>query len=149
MSCGSDRSREAIPPGAQQVHIVVADAEVRLEPTKVRAGAVYLVLEAPPTGSIVPLQRKRAPAEAPGPLSDEDLARLAEGDTEGTQMDGIDAGGCSAEQDAEDRGLMGPCGNVFNVTLVVGKYAIFGATPEVDPASGESAPPIAIFEVVP
>jgi hypothetical protein len=148
-STGCGRGQAPIPAGAQQVHVSVGETEVRLEPATVHAGDVYIVLDAPRTGSIVFVQRKRASADPPGPLSEEDLARLATGDTEGTAISGIDAGGCSAEQDAEDRGRMGPCGNVFSVTLGVGKYAIFGAAPDVDPASGRTAPTMAVLEVVP
>jgi len=39
-----------IPPGAQQVHVVATDTEVRMDPPTVHAGDVYLVLdeECPP-----------------------------------------------------------------------------------------------------
>lgn len=138
-----------IPAGAQQVHVVITGSEVRLDPATVRAGEVYLVLDAPLEGSIVFVQRKRTAAESPGPLSDDDLARLAQGDTQGTEIGGMDAGGCSAAQNAEDRGQMGPCGNVMKVVLREGKYAIVGGAPEVDPTTGLPPPPMAVLEVLP
>jgi hypothetical protein len=42
----------------------------------------------------------------------------------------MDAGGCSAEQNAEARGQEGYCGNVLKVTLTAGKYAVLGGAPE-------------------
>jgi len=131
-----------IPSGAQEVHVVVTESEVRLEPATVNAGDVYLVLDAPPDGSIVFVEQQLAAGDTPGPLSDEALDRLAQGDTEATAIGGIDAGGCSPEQDAAARGHMGPCGNVMKVVLVEGKYAVLGDAPELQP-------PMAILEVLP
>jgi hypothetical protein len=139
---GCGPGHEPIPPGAQQVHVVITESEVGLDPPTARAGDVYLVLDAPPQGSFVFVQRKRTAAETPGPMSDDDLARLAEGDTQWTAIEGISAGGCSAEQDAEARGQMGYCGNVFKMTLTEGKYAVLSDAPEVQP-------PMAVLEVVP
>jgi hypothetical protein len=138
-----------IPAGAQQVHVVVTESEVRLEPTTVHAGDVYLVLDAPPDGSFAFVEMQRTDEATPGPLTDDDIARLARGDTEGTAIGGLDAGGCSAAQNAEDRGQMGPCGNVMKVVLVEGKYAIVGSTPETRDLTTGRWPPMAILEVVP
>ena len=140
VGCGP--GHEPIPAGAQQVHVVITEAEVRLDPPTVRAGDVYLVLDEPEDGSFVFVQRKRTAEETPGPMTDDDLARLAMGDTQWTAIDGISAGGCSPEQNAEARGQMGYCGNVFMVTLTEGKYAVLSDTPE-------SRPPMAILEVLP
>jgi hypothetical protein len=137
-----------IPPGGQQVHVIVTEAEVHVEPAVVRAGDVYLVLDAPLAGSFAFVEQQHSAEATPGPLSDADLARLARGDTQGLHIGGLDAGGCSAEQDAEDRGQMGPCGNVMQVVLVEGRYAIVGGSPDADPTTGR-LPPLAVLEVVP
>ncbi|MDQ2934086.1 MAG: hypothetical protein M3R49_03725 [Chloroflexota bacterium] len=81
-----------IPPGAQTVHIVVTASEVRLEPASVHSGPVYFVVDRPDDpgehagfafvsagyGSQCP------PCNAPLPLSDDAVARLAQGDYQGT-----------------------------------------------------------------
>ncbi len=136
-----------IPAGGQEVHVTITDTEVRLAPATVRAGDVYIVLDAPPEGSFAFVERARA-GETPGPLTDGDLARLARGDTEGTSIGGLDAGGCAPDQRAEDRGRMGPCGNVMQVRVAPGKYALVGGSPEGDPATGER-PAIGVLTVVP
>jgi hypothetical protein len=121
---------------------------------------VYLVLDEPLDGSIQFVERMAAPDDPPGPLSDDDLARLAAGDTEATAIGGMDAGGCSPEQDAEDRGQMGYCGNVMKVVVAPGKYAILGpgwkmmdVEPRVDPTANPAGfrPPssMAVLEVLP
>lgn len=156
---GCGRGQTPIPPGAQVVHVVATESEVRLDPTTVHAGDVYLVLDEPPNGSITFVERKRTAAETPGPLSDDDLERLAHGDTEGTSIGGLGAG-CDAAQQAEDRGQMGPCGNVMKVTVRAGKYAILGpgwamqeTEPSLDPTAdpGGFLPPasMAVLEVLP
>ena len=158
IACG--RGQVPIPAGAQVVHVVALESGVRLTPATVRAGDVYLVLDEPQNGSIQFVERKTAADEPPGPLSDDDLARLAAGDTEATAIGGLDAGGCSAEQDAEDRGQIGPCGNVMKVVVAAGKYAILGpgwremeTEPRVDPTADPAGfrPPssMAVLEVVP
>ncbi len=140
-ACG--RGQATIPPGGQQVHVSVTESEVRVDPATVRAGDVYIVLETP--GSSVGFaQRKRSAEETPGPLSDDDLKRLAGGDTEGTAIGGFDDIGCSADQRAEDRGQMGYCGNVFKEALTPGKYAFLLGDPE-----GEGPQSIAVLEVLP
>jgi hypothetical protein len=157
---GCDRHQAPIPSGAPEVHMVVTASEVRLDPATVRAGDVYLVLDEPLDGSFTFVERKRSADETPGPLSDDDLERLAHGDTEGTSMSGLDAGGCSPEQNAQDRGKTGYCGNVSMVTLGAGKYAILGpgwtmqeTEASVDPTAGPAGfvPPasMAVLVVVP
>jgi hypothetical protein len=145
VACG--RGQIPIPSGAQQVHVVVTTSEVRLEPSTVRPGEVYLVLEAPPNGSITFVEAKRSAAASPEPLTGDDLDRLARGDTRGTSIAGLDAGGCSPEQDAADRGQMGPCGNVMLVVVSPGRYAVVGGNPE-DGMTG-TAPPMAVLVVEP
>jgi hypothetical protein len=139
---------EGIPSGAQQVHVVVADTEVLLEPATVRAGEIYLVVDAPADASNTFVERKDAADATPGPLTDGDVARLEGGDLEYTSSTGLDAGGCSAEQNAADRGRMGPCGNVMRVVVAPGTYAILGGAPESDPATG-GRPPMAVLHVLP
>lgn len=140
---GCGRGQATIPPGGQQVHVSVTGSEVRLDPATVRAGDLYIVLDTP--GSVVGFaQRQRSAAETPGPLSDEDLDRLARGDTEGTSIGGFDDIGCDADQRAEDRGQMGYCGNVFKEVLTPGKYAFFLGDPE-----GEGPRSVAVLEVLP
>jgi len=137
-----------IPPGAQVVHVAITASGVRLDPSTIHAGDVYLEIDEPMDGSIAFVERMRTADETPGPLDDEDLARLAQGDVGGFSIGGLDAGGCSAEQDAEDGGKLGPCGNVMKVVLAPGSYAILGGAPEVDPSTGR-LPPLAVLEVVP
>jgi hypothetical protein len=144
---GCGRGQEAVPAGAQLVAVSATGSEVHLDPATVRAGDVYVVLET--AGSSVGfVQRKSTAAEQPGPLTDEDLARLAHGDTQGTAIGGFDDIGCSPEQRAEDRGRMGPCGNVFKVVLGVGKYAFFAGNLDGAPP-GDYSDSIAVLEVLP
>jgi hypothetical protein len=145
LGCGP--SQAPIPPGAQQVHVVVTGAEVRLMPATVRAGDVYVVLDTPGS-SVGFVQRRRSATDTPGPLTDDDLARVARGDTEGTAIGGFDDSGCSAEQRAEGRGKMGPCGNVFKMVLTPGRYAFFTGNLEGRSAGGYSGS-IAVLEVAP
>lgn len=145
---GCGRGQTPIPSGAQEVHVVIVGSEVRLDPATVRAGDIYVVLDT--LGSSVGFaQRQRGPTpETPGPLSDEDLDRLAHGDTEGTNIGGFSDTGCSATQRAEDRGRMGPCGNVVMVVLTEGKYAFF--TGNIDGRlPGDPPPSITVLEVLP
>jgi hypothetical protein len=144
---GCGRGQTPIPPGAHLVHVEVIGSEVRLDPATAPAGDVYVVLDTPGSG-VGFAQRKRTAAETPGPLNDEDLDRLARGDTEGMAIGGFDDVGCSEEQRARDRGQMGPCGNVFKIVLAQGKYAFFGGNPEGG-APGEGARAIAVLEVTP
>lgn len=157
---GCGREQAPIPPGAQVVHVVATEAHVRLDPATVRAGDVYLMLDEPLDGSFTFVERKRTADESPGPLSDDDLERLAHGDTEGTMIGGLDAGGCGAEQNAADRGQMGPCGNVIKVVVVAGQYAILGpgwamqqtepsVDPTADPAGFVAPSSMAVLKVLP
>lgn len=144
---GCGRGQTPIPPGAQQVHVQVIGSEVRLDPATVPAGDVYVVLDTP-RSSVGFAQRQTTAGATPGPLRDEDLERLARGDTEGTAIGGFDLLGCSEEQRAEDRGQMGPCGNIFKVVLTPGKYAFFSGNLDGG-ASGDGPRSIAILEVAP
>ena len=85
-----------IPIGAQAVRIVVEGDEVRLDPSTVRAGDVYFVTDA---GTDAGGHRDVAfvsagygsqcpPCATPLPMSDEAVARLAEGDYQGTAVEG-------------------------------------------------------------
>jgi hypothetical protein len=144
---GCGRGQMAVPAGAQLVAVSATGSEVQLDPATVRAGDVYVVLETP--GSSVGFaQRKSTAAERPGPLTDEDLVRLAHGDTEGTEISGFDDAGCSPQQRAEDRGRMGPCGNVFKLVLAAGRYAFFAGDLDGGP-SGDYSGSIAVLEVLP
>jgi len=144
---GCGRGQEAVPAGAQLVTVSVTGSAVRLDPATVRAGDVYVVLETP-NAHVGFVQRKSTAEERPGPLTDDDLARLARGDTEGTAIDEIDDSGCSPEQRAEDRGRMGPCGNVFKLVLGAGKYAFFAGELDGGPPRDYSGS-IAVLEVLP
>jgi hypothetical protein len=137
-----------IPPGAQVVLVAITASTVRLDPSTVRAGDVYLEIDEPLDGSITFVERQRTADETPGPLDDGDLARLARGDVGGFSISGFGAGGCSADQDAEDRGKLGPCGTVFKVVLVEGRYAIVGGDPAGDATMGRP-PSMAVLEVLP
>jgi hypothetical protein len=144
---GCGRGQTPIPDGAHEVHVQVIESEVRLDPATVPAGDVYVVLDTPRSG-VGFAQRKATAAETPGPLREEDIERLARGDTEGTAIGGFDLFGCSDEQRAEDRGQMGPCGNVFKIVLTPGKYAFYSGNLEGG-ASGEGPRSIVILEVAP
>jgi hypothetical protein len=156
---GCGRGNVPIPAGAQVVHVVATESEVRLDPTTVHAGDVYLVLDEPLDGSFDLVSLKRTAEATPGPVSDDDLERLAHGDTEGTSMEGFSAG-CGPAQQAESRGQTGPCGNAFKVVLTAGMYAILGpgwtmmeTEPSVDPTAGPGGfvppPTMAVLEVLP
>jgi hypothetical protein len=154
---GCGRGQAPIPAGAQEVHIAVIESGLRLDRATVRAGDVYLVLDTP-RSSVGFVSRKRANLDN-GPLSDDDIARLARGDTQGLAVEGFDLEGCSDEQRAEDLGQMGYCGNVFRTVLVPGKYAFTGpgwseqqTEPLVPPTPGPpgSLPAwVAILQVLP
>ncbi len=134
----------SIPSGAVQVHITDTESELRLQPATVPAGDIYLVLDGP-RQSVTFVSRKRTAEETPGPMNDDDLDRLAHGDTEGTSIEGFSVG-CSAEQRAASRGQTGHCGNVYKLELAPGKYALL-----LDPPEGVAAPPgtMVILEVTP
>lgn len=120
-------------------------AEGSLDPARVLPGTS--ILDSPIGGSLAFVEQKAsADAPPPGPLSADDLARLANGNTESMLITSLDAGGCDPEQDHEDRGRMGPCGNVLRVTLAAGAYAVVGGAPEGDPLT-RSPPPVALLDV--
>lgn len=137
-----------VPANAQFVHIRATASDLRLDPTIARAGAIYLVLDAP-TESVMLVQRKSTAEEASGPMSVDDLARLTHGDTQGTSIEGF-GDICEPAQRAADQGKMkvpGGCGNVFLVPLTPGKYAFLTEDPSVAlPGQGV---PMAVLEVVP
>jgi hypothetical protein len=143
---GCGRGQAPVPVGAQLVHVSVVGSEVRLDPATAAAGDIFVVLDTP--GSSVGFaQRQRTADATPGPLTDEDLDRLARGDTEGTAIEVFDDHGCSTEQRAEDRGRMGPCGNVFQIVLAPGKYAFFTGNLEGKPGGDQRS--ITVLEVAP
>ena len=143
-ACGRDQT--PVPADTQLVHVSVVGSEVHLDPATASAGRIYLVLDTP--GSSIGFARQQRSAVAtPGPLTDEDLDRLARGDTQGTAIEGFDDHGCSPEQRSEDRGEMGPCGNVFEIVVTPGKYAFFTGSLEGEPGSETGS--IAVLEVVP
>jgi hypothetical protein len=148
-ACGSltaPPGQEPIPSGATVVRVATSSSDVTLEPATVPAGVVYLVLDEPVGGSVSFVQRQANPNQPPGPLNNGDLVRLARGDTKHTHVTGLDAGGCSDDQNRQARGMLGPCGNVLELTLEPGKYAIVAGAPEADPATGATAP-MAVLEV--
>jgi len=136
-----------IPSGAQQIHIADTDTSLNLQPATVRAGDVYVVLDGPRQNVV--LIREMTTAEAsPGPLSDEDLTRLEQGDMEGTSTEGISVT-CSAKQRAAARDQVGYCGNAYMLTLAPGKYAFLLAPPDGGPPGQMSPGTMAILEVTP
>jgi hypothetical protein len=147
-ACGETPA--ATPPANAQLVHVVAGPDVQIEPDTVRAGDIYIVLE-PPTASVIFVRRKAAPEEDAGPLTEEDLRRLANGDTQGTSIEGFETYGCDAGQRADDLGRLkapGGCGNVFWVPgLGPGKYAFLAEDPTT--LSPGAAVPVAILEVRP
>ena len=120
----------AIPSGAQTVNVVATDTAVRLEPTTVRAGDLYLVPDVPQRG--VELV-SRGGSSAHEPLTADDLARLAQNvDAEGLALESLSVA-C--------------CGNVFKVSFPAGVYAFILR----DPVAGLGSPPesLAVLEVSP
>lgn len=83
-----------IPPDAQEVHIVVTESAVTLEPATVHAGDVYFIVDEPadPAGhagfTFVSRGVPGQVGEDPLPLSDEEVTRIAQGDYQGTAMGG-------------------------------------------------------------
>jgi hypothetical protein len=122
-------SSTSIPSGAQQVHVVATTTEVRLDPSSVHAGDVYLVLDVANAG-IDLVQTVAGGGASPGPLGTADLGRLAQGDTQGLMMENLSVN-C--------------CGKVVKKTLVAGKYALVPAGTE----DGHPPPSIAVLDVVP
>ena len=137
----------SIPSGAQQVHIADTETSLDLQPSTVRAGEVYVVLDGP-RQSVVLVMEKRTAEATPGPMSDDDLDRLSRGDTEGTSIEGISVT-CSAEQRAAARGQVGYCGNVYRFTLAPGKYAFLLGPQDGQPPRPVAPGSMAVLEVTP
>jgi hypothetical protein len=135
---GCDGGRTAIPSGAQEVHVFVTGSEVRLDPVTAHAGDIYVVVDTP--GSSVTFIQQMATAEAtPGPLSNDDLARLARGDTQGMSITC-----CFGNGETH--------GNVHKVVLGAGKYLLITDDPTaLADRSGGVVPPgsMAVLEVGP
>jgi hypothetical protein len=141
--CGS---AIAIPPGAQQVHVVATVSEVHVTPATVRAGDVYLVFDVPHGAGQddSALAAQGVELQMVGPLTDAALARLAQtgdaGEGVGYQSLGV-AYHCGLPWEHAS------CGNVDKETLVVGKYAFdLGGTSGPQPVPPTS---MAVLEVQP
>ncbi len=123
-------TKTAIPPGAQTVNVVATDSAVRVDPTTVRTGDVFLVLDVPQRGVEL---ASRGGSGARETLSADDLGRLAQNvDSEGLALESLSVS-C--------------CGNVFKVSLPAGRYAFILR----DGTAGVGRPPeaMAILEVSP
>jgi hypothetical protein len=76
------------------VHIEVTATDVRLSPTAVHAGDVYFTVDQPedPSGhagfTFVSRGDPGVAGTDPQPMSDDDVARLAQGDYQGTALQG-------------------------------------------------------------
>ena len=147
IATGCDAGLAPIPSGAQQVHIAATETSLSLQPATIRAGDVYVVLDGP-RQNVVMVSQKRTADATPGPMSDDDLARLQRGDMEGTSTEGISVSG-SAEQRAAARGQVGEGGNAYLFTLAPGKYAFLLAPPDSAPPGQMSPGAMAILEVSP
>jgi hypothetical protein len=117
-----------VPPDAQVVRVVVDGDSVRLEPSTAMACDIYSVVDTP-GAEVIQVQRMTTAEETEGPMSDEDLARLALGDTQGMSIT------CCL-------GTGEPYGNVHRLVLSPGKYAFLARQPE-------SPGPVAVLEVLP
>ena len=122
-----------IPPGAQQVHVTGTGTEVRLDPSTVHAGDVYFVID----GSALFFESMGGPDLTPGPMSEDDLTRLAQhGDTFHTSSTEL---------------YPGYAGNVYKYSLSPGKYAFVPVPDENEPDAALTSPPVrvAVLEVLP
>lgn len=120
----------AIPLGAQTVNVVATDTAVRLDPTTVRAGDVFFVLDVPHRG--VELV-SHGGSNAREPLTANDLARLVQNvDAEGLALESLSVS-C--------------CGNIFKESLRAGTYAFILR----DATAGVGRPPeaLAVLKVSP
>ena len=141
--------RTTIPLGAQQIRLVGTPTEVRLTPSTVRAGDVYVVVEG--TGALL-VEKSDAP-QATRPFTDDELADfIRTGDTFHTAIQDVTAG---------------HAGNVWKLTLGPGMYAFLpiasgegGQDVDLDgraelchrdPVACAELPPlpVAVLEVVP
>lgn len=119
-----------IPANAQVVHVTVTASETRLDPATVHAGQVYFMVQGPDDlaehAGFAFVSAGYGPDNAPLPLSDDDVVRLAQGDYQGT-------------------GIEGGWGNYAVFSLLEGKYAFLTGSdqPDVPPES------IAVLEVLP
>ena len=123
---GCGQSAATVPPGAQLVHLVATRSEVRLDVASVHAGDVFIQLDEPLDGGSFDFVGSTGAAD-PGPLTDDDLERLAHGDTRATSRSAYGPT-CSGPSEA-DRGHLvqeGGCGDVWKFVLAPGKYAILG-----------------------
>ena len=115
---GACTPRTTIPAGAQQIRLVGTPTEVRLTPSTVRAGDVYVVIEG--TGALL-VEKSDAP-QATRPFTDDELADfIRTGDTFHTSIQDVTAG---------------YAGNVWKLTFGPGTYAFLPI------ASGEARPDV-------
>lgn len=143
---GCEPGLVSVPSGAQLVHVTVTATQIRLSPATVRAGDVYLVMDTTPS-SVIFVARKRTAAESPGPMSTDDLARIARGDTEATSMEGFDNQCTPASP--ENHLKMGHCGDTFKEVLSAGEYALLTDDPSDDPRGFVPPRAMAVLEVLP
>ena len=71
-------------------------------------------------GAIQFIERKTGAYDSAGPLTDEQIGQIGEGNLQDTSASGLEATNCDAEQRAAARGMTGPCGNVMKVTVQPG-----------------------------
>ena len=162
MLAGCGQGQVTVPSGAQLVHLVATQTEVRLNPATVHAGDVFIQLDEPLDGGSFTLVVGADSATAtPGPLSDNDLARIASGDMQST-AESLYEPSCSGPQGADVGHLVAPgvCGDVWKITLAPGKYAILGpgwlpaqmqasVEPTADPSGFKAPSTMAVLEVLP
>jgi hypothetical protein len=132
-----------VPSGAQVVHIAITPSSVTLQPDSVRAGDVYLELDAPESAPFTFVASTDTPNATPGPLTPDQLAGVRTGNLFHTVTVAFNAGGCSTSQDAAARGTTGECGNVRKVTVAPGTYVISAGDPAV------VGTPLAVLTVTP
>ncbi len=133
IACGSATQ---VPPGAQTVHVAVVEGELRLEPSVVHPGDVYLVLSESANG-INFVHRSSDPGNphsAPLPVTEDDIRSVArDGSFQGANQVGLAVGGGG--------------GNVSRIgPLVEGKYVLLIDRNEEAPRSAELLE-LAVLEV--
>jgi hypothetical protein len=142
-------TRTVIPPGAQQVRLESTPETVHLEPSTVRAGDIYVVIDG--SGALL-VEKSDAPGARRGFTDDEIAAFIRTGDVFHTAIQTVTAG---------------YAGNVFKLTLGPGRYAFLPiregeAVPETDaetrnalchtdPVACAALPPlpVTVLEVLP